>query len=99
MLYQVSQGVYQSLVGAKDNEPLTGGHMTPEDRIRELAPLWKWGGRGPITDPVDMEYRLGDEVVSRLTVVRLETAAALYRTLGEGFAKAAQIVSGAKVKG
>jgi hypothetical protein len=72
---------------------------TPEERIRELAPLWRWGGRGPITDPVDMEYRLGEEIQSRLTVVRLETAAALYRALGEGFAKAAQIVSGVKAKG
>ena len=72
---------------------------TPDDKIKELAPLWRWGGRGPITDPIDMEYRLGEEVQSRLTVVRLETAASLYRALGEGFAKAAQIVSGAKSKG
>jgi hypothetical protein len=70
----------------------------PEDRINEVAPLWRWGGRGPITDPIDMEYRLGDELVSQLTVVRLETASQLYRVLGEGFAKAAQLMSGVESK-
>ena len=72
---------------------------TPEDRIRELAPLWRWGGRGPITDPVDMEYKLGEEIQQRLTLVRLETAASIHRALGEGFSKAAQLLSGAKTKG
>jgi hypothetical protein len=70
----------------------------PEEMIREIAPLWKWGGRGPVTDPVDMEYKLGDLVMKELTVVRLETAASLYRSLHEGFSRAAQIVSGAKTK-
>ena len=68
---------------------------TPEERIREVAPLWRWGGRGPITDPIDMEYRLGEELQSQLAVVRLETAASVYRALGEGFAKAAGLMSGA----
>ncbi len=72
---------------------------TPEERIREVAPMWRWGGRGPITDPIDMEYKLGDLVQKQLTVVRLETAASLYRALGEGFSKAAQIIQGAKAGG
>ena len=71
----------------------------PEDRIREIAPLWRWGGRGPLTDPIDMDYKLGDLVQNQLTVVRLETAASLYRALGEGFSKAAQIVAGSKPGG
>lgn len=70
---------------------------TPEDRIREVAPLWRWGGPGPITDPVDMDYKLGDIVMKELTVVRLETAAALYKTLQEGFGRAAQVISGARI--
>lgn len=72
---------------------------TPEERIRQVAPLWRWGGRGPITDPIDMEYKLGDLVENQLTVVRLETAASLYRALGEGFAKAAQIIQGSRPGG
>jgi len=64
-----------------------------EELIREVAPLWRWGGRGPITDPIDMEFKLGDIAQARLTVVRLETAAALYQALGGGFSKAAEIVS------
>ncbi|GEM_PF-1670190 len=68
---------------------------TPEELIREVAPLWRWGGRGPITDPIDMVFKLPDQVQSQVTVVRLETAAALYRVLSEGFARAAQIVAGA----
>jgi hypothetical protein len=72
---------------------------TPEERIREVAPLWKWGGRGPITDPIDMEYKLGDLVQHQLTVVRLETAASLYRALAEGFSKTAQIIASSKPGG
>lgn len=68
----------------------------PEDKIREIAPLWRWGGRGPITDPIDMEYKLGDIAQSELTVVRLETAASVYRALAEGFARAAQAVQGGR---
>ena len=45
-----------------------------------------------------MEYKLGDLVMKELTVVRLETAAALYRSLNEGFSRAAQVISGAKTK-
>jgi len=69
---------------------------TPEERIRQVAPLWRWGGRGPITDPIDMEYKLGDLVETQLTVIRLETAASLYRALGEGFSKAAHIIQGSR---
>jgi hypothetical protein len=72
---------------------------TPEDRIRDVAPLWRWGGRGPITDPVDMWYKLPDLVQNQLTIVRLETGASLYRALADGFAKAAQIVQGVRQGG
>jgi hypothetical protein len=72
---------------------------TPEERIREIAPLWKWGGRGPITDPIDMDYKLGDLVQNQLTVVRLETAASLYRALADGFSKAGQIIASVKSGG
>jgi len=71
---------------------------SPEELIREVAPLWRWGGRGPITDPIDMVYKLPDQVQGQVTVVRLETAAALHRVLSEGFGKAAQII-GAQVSG
>jgi hypothetical protein len=63
-----------------------------DERIREVSPLWRWGGRGPITDPIDMDFRLGDLVERELTVVRLETAAQIYRALTEGFSRAAQAV-------
>jgi hypothetical protein len=69
----------------------------PEERILEVAPLWKWGGRGPITDPIDMDFKLEDLVINQLTVVRLETAAELYQSLHQGFAKAAEIM--AKTRG
>jgi hypothetical protein len=71
----------------------------PEETIREVAPFWRWGGRGPITDPIDMEFKLADVVQARLTVVRLETAAALYQALGNGFTRAAEIVSSAAKAG
>lgn len=66
---------------------------TPDETIRDVAPLWRWGGRGPIWDPIDMEYKLADLVQAELTVARLETGASLYRSLAEGFAKAAQIMA------
>jgi hypothetical protein len=69
---------------------------TPADRIRELGPLWRWGGRGPITDPVDMDFKLGEEVQQRLTLVRLEAAASVHRALADGYAKAAQLLGKAK---
>lgn len=72
---------------------------TPEERIREIAPLWRWGGRGPITDPIDMEYKLEDQIRNQLTVVRLETAASLYRALSDGFSKSAEIMQGRKSGG
>jgi hypothetical protein len=72
---------------------------SPEELIREVAPVWRWGGRGPITDPIDMVFKLPDQVQGQVTVVRLETAAALYRALAEGFGKAAQIIGGAQSRG
>lgn len=69
---------------------------TPDEKIREVSALWRWGGRGPITDPIDMEFRLADEVQNQLTVVRLEAAASLYQALADGSRKAAQIVKGAQ---
>jgi hypothetical protein len=72
---------------------------TPEELIREVAPAWRWGGRGPITDPIDMVFKLPDQVQSQVTVVRLETAAALYRALADGFGRAAQIIAGSQTGG
>lgn len=72
---------------------------TSEDLIREVAPIWRWGGRGPITDPIDMVYKLPDQVQAQVTVVRLETAAALHRVLAEGYGKAAQVIAGAPSAG
>jgi hypothetical protein len=66
---------------------------TPEETIREVAPLWRWGGPGPIWDPIDMEYKLADQVQHELAVARLETGASLYRSLADGFTKAAQIMA------
>lgn len=72
---------------------------TPEELIREVAPVWRWGGRGPITDPIDMVFKLSDQVQGQVTVVRLETAAALYRALADGFGRAAQIIAGSQSRG
>jgi hypothetical protein len=43
-----------------------------------------------------MEYRLADEVQSQITIVRLETAAALYSALAEGSKQAAAILKAAQ---
>jgi len=48
------------------------------------------------TDPIDMEYKLADQVQKELTVVRLETGASLFRSLADGFDKASQIISGSR---
>jgi hypothetical protein len=72
---------------------------TPEEVIREVAPLWRWGGPGPIWDPIDMQFKLSDQVQNQVTVVRLETAASLYRALADGHAKAAEAISGARASG
>ena len=72
---------------------------SPEELIREVAPIWRWGGRGPITDPIDMVFKLPDQVQAQLTVVRLETAATLYRALADGFGKAAQIIGASQSRG
>ena len=69
---------------------------TPEETIRDVAPMWRWGGRGPIWDPIDMESKVADQVQKELTVVRLETGASLFRSLADGFAKASHIISGSR---
>jgi hypothetical protein len=69
---------------------------TPDEKIREGSALWRWGGRGPITDSIDMEFRLADEVQNQITVIRLETAASLYQALADGSRQAAAIIKGAK---
>jgi len=45
-----------------------------------------------------MEFKLGDLVAKELTVVRLETAAALYQSLHDGFSRAAKVISAANAK-
>jgi|HubBroStandDraft_1064217.scaffolds.fasta_scaffold602882_1 hypothetical protein len=69
---------------------------TPDEKIREVSPIWRWGGRGAITDSIDMEYVLGAEVQTQITIVRLETAAALYQALAAGSTKAAEILKTAQ---
>jgi hypothetical protein len=70
---------------------------TPEDRINEAPPPRRSGGHDPVTDPIDIQYKLGDQVQKELAIVRLETAAAIHRALAEGFSKSAQIMGGTGV--
>lgn len=71
---------------------------TPEEKILELAPQFNWKQiiRHIYTDPIDMFYKLGDVTQQEITVLRLETFAAIYRALADGSTKAAQVISGAK---
>ena len=69
---------------------------TPEERILELAPLLRWGGCHPaLSDPIGMEFVIESDpaVRNQLMAARLETAAAVYRNLADGAAKAAQILA------
>ena len=69
---------------------------SPEERIAEVSPLWLRRLPGIHTDPIWMEYALEtvDPVLkTQLMAVRLETVAAVYRTMAEGVAKAAQVVA------
>jgi hypothetical protein len=75
---------------------------TPEERIARFAPTWVWTPRHcPATDPV-VEYAIeqGDPALrGQLISAHLETAAATYRALADGAARAAQIVSSGKSGG
>jgi hypothetical protein len=71
--------------------------QTPEERIAEFAPSWRYPiVRCLATDPaVPYAIEQGDPANrTQLIAVLLETTAAAYRVLSEGAAKAAQIVSG-----
>ncbi len=63
-----------------------------EEKIRAIAPGWKWPGPGPVTDWIDMVFKLPDSVQRDLTLVRLQTNAALHQALAQGFSRAAEIV-------
>jgi hypothetical protein len=70
-------------------------HNPLEEKIAELAPAWSWRRPGPITDPIWMEYQI--EVIdpalrAALSAVRLETVAAVHRTIADGISKAAEIL-------
>ena len=69
---------------------------TPEEKIREVSPIWGWRPPHIFTDPIDMEYKLGEAVQQELTVLRLETYGAVAQSLGQGYMKAAQIVGRGK---
>lgn len=72
---------------------------TPEEKIREVSPVWSWRPPHIFTDPIDMEYKLGELVQQELTVLRLETYGGVARSLAEGYAKAAQIIARGKTAG
>jgi hypothetical protein len=71
----------------------------PEDeRIASLPAAWRWRP-GVVTDPIDMGFipeEIDVNIRVQLIATRLETAAAVYRSIAEGAAKAAGIISGAK---
>jgi hypothetical protein len=69
---------------------------TPEERIAEVAPNLLWRRPGIITDPIWMEYAIAEvdpSLRSQLSAVRLETVAAVYRSIAEGAANAAQVLT------
>ena len=71
----------------------------PED-FGELPVQWRWPHRpGIVTDSIDMEYLLQaveQSVRTQVIAARLQTLAAVHRTLAEGAEKAAQIIAGAQ---
>ena len=72
---------------------------TPEEKIREISPVWGWRPPHIFTDPIDMEYKLGEIVQQELTVLRLETYGAVHQSFAQGFAKAAQIIGKGRATG
>lgn len=70
-----------------------------EDKIREVAAEWTWRQPRIFTDPIDMEYKLADEIQKELSVVRLETFGAIHESFAKGFARAAELVARGKVAG
>jgi len=75
--------------------------MSKPEEFAELPVQFRWRGHRPgiITDSIDMEYLLEEleaDARTQLIAARLETIAAVHRTLAEGAAKAAQIIVGAK---
>jgi len=71
----------------------------PEDKIREVSPVWVWRPPNIHTDKIDMEYKLGDAVQQELAVLRLETYGAIHQSLASGFTKAAEIIGRGKAEG
>ena len=70
-----------------------------DEKIREISAAWTWRPPRIFTDPIDMEYKLADEVQKELTVVRLETFGSIHDTFAKGFARAAELVARGKVAG
>jgi hypothetical protein len=70
-----------------------------DEKIREVSAAWSWRPPRFSTDPIDMEYKLSDEVQKELTVVRLETLGSMHETFAKGFARAAELIARGKVAG
>jgi hypothetical protein len=70
-----------------------------DDKIREVAAAWTWRPPRIFTDPIDMEYKLADEIQKELSVVRLETFGAIHESFAKGFARAAELVARGKTAG
>jgi hypothetical protein len=67
---------------------------TPEERIAAVAPNWKYHRPGIFTDPIWMEYAIEEvepELRNQLAAVRLQTVAAVFRSISEGAANAAKV--------
>jgi hypothetical protein len=73
--------------------------MPPEEKIAD-APAWILRHRpGIVTDPIWMEYaieQVDPEVRSKLSAVRLQAVANVYRAIAEGAENAAKVVASAQ---
>ncbi len=75
--------------------------MPKPEQIAELPAPFRWGGPGPVTDYIDMDFVLREiDPGLRFQVIatRFENVAALHRTLAEGASKLAAIFGGARSK-
>jgi len=68
-------------------------------QMAELPAAFRWGGPGPVTDPIDMDFiirEIDPGLRFQVIAARFENVAALHRTLAEGASKLAAIFGGAK---
>jgi hypothetical protein len=69
----------------------------PEDLLRELPSQFRWPHRpGPMTDYIDMEFLISQvenpQLRNQLTILRLETASQILRTMADAAQKAAGLI-------